>query len=105
MSLTRLYATAGYTVLESAGKHFRLPPAYTIDSFFTAEDPIGRAAEALKAGSAIDEPADDTLRAPIGHQEVWAAGVTYLRSKTARMEESKDGGGGTFYDRVYEADR
>jgi 2-dehydro-3-deoxy-D-arabinonate dehydratase len=45
------------------------------------------------------------LRAPIGSQEVWAAGVTYLRSKTARMEESKSVGGGSFYDRVYEADR
>ena len=43
--------------------------------------------------------------APIGTQEVWAAGVTYFRSRTARMEESKDAGGGTFYDRVYEADR
>jgi 2-dehydro-3-deoxy-D-arabinonate dehydratase len=31
--------------------------------------------------------------------------VTYFRSRTARMEESKDAGGGTFYDRVYEADR
>ena len=42
---------------------------------------------------------------PVGTQEVWAAGVTYFRSRTARMEESKDAGGGTFYDRVYEADR
>jgi 2-dehydro-3-deoxy-D-arabinonate dehydratase len=42
---------------------------------------------------------------PIGTQEVWAAGVTYFRSRTARMEESKDAGGGTFYDRVYEAER
>jgi 2-dehydro-3-deoxy-D-arabinonate dehydratase len=42
---------------------------------------------------------------PIGSQEVWAAGVTYFRSRSARMEESKDAGGGTFYDRVYEAAR
>ncbi len=45
------------------------------------------------------------LLAPIGQQEVWAAGVTYYRSRGARMEESKDAGGGTFYDRVYSADR
>lgn len=38
-------------------------------------------------------------------QEVWAAGVTYFRSRTARMEESKDAGGGSFYDRVYAAER
>jgi 2-dehydro-3-deoxy-D-arabinonate dehydratase len=48
---------------------------------------------------------DVEVMAPIGTQEVWAAGVTYFRSRTARMEESKDAGGGTFYDRVYEADR
>jgi 2-dehydro-3-deoxy-D-arabinonate dehydratase len=36
---------------------------------------------------------------------VWAAGVTYWRSRTARMVESKDAGGGSFYDRVYEAER
>lgn len=45
------------------------------------------------------------LLAPIGAQEVWAAGVTYFRSRTARMEESKEAGGGSFYDRVYAADR
>ncbi|WP_229668880.1 fumarylacetoacetate hydrolase family protein [Edaphobacter acidisoli] len=43
--------------------------------------------------------------APIVGQEVWAAGVTYYRSRSARMEESKDAGGGTFYDRVYAAQR
>jgi 2-dehydro-3-deoxy-D-arabinonate dehydratase len=36
---------------------------------------------------------------------VWAAGVTYYRSRNARMEESKDAGGGSFYDRVYAAER
>lgn len=46
-----------------------------------------------------------TIVAPIDRQEIWAAGVTYLRSKNARMEESKDAGGGSFYDRVYDADR
>ncbi len=45
------------------------------------------------------------ILAPIGSQEVWAAGVTYLRSKTARMEESRDSGGATFYDKVYDAER
>ncbi len=45
------------------------------------------------------------LLAPISGQEVWAAGVTYYRSRGARMEESKDTGGGNFYDRVYSAER
>ena len=42
---------------------------------------------------------------PIGNQEVWAAGVTYLRSRDARMEESEDSGAADCYQRVYEADR
>lgn len=45
------------------------------------------------------------LQAPIGTQEVWAAGVTYLRSRDARMEESKTSGGADFYDKVYAAER
>ncbi|MEQ9438530.1 MAG: fumarylacetoacetate hydrolase family protein [Cyclobacteriaceae bacterium] len=45
------------------------------------------------------------LLPPIGSQEVWASGVTYYRSRDARMEESKAAGGGSFYDRVYDADR
>jgi 2-dehydro-3-deoxy-D-arabinonate dehydratase len=43
------------------------------------------------------------LCAPVERQEVWAAGVTYLRSKTARMEESEFSA--TAYDRVYAAER
>jgi 2-dehydro-3-deoxy-D-arabinonate dehydratase len=43
--------------------------------------------------------------APIGMQEVWAAGVTYLRSRDARMEESKESGGADCYQKVYTADR
>ena len=46
-----------------------------------------------------------TVLAPVGNQEVWAAGVTYFRSRKARMEESADAGGGDFYDRVYKAER
>jgi 2-dehydro-3-deoxy-D-arabinonate dehydratase len=44
-----------------------------------------------------------TLLAPVDDQEVWAAGVTYLRSKTARMEESDFSA--SAYDKVYDAPR
>lgn len=47
----------------------------------------------------------EQLCAPIVNQEIWASGVTYMRSKDARMEESKDAGGGDFYARVYSAKR
>lgn len=43
--------------------------------------------------------------APLGSQEVWASGVTYFRSRTARMEESEEAGGAEFYDLVYAAER
>src|SRR5262249_18747694 len=46
---------------------------------------------------------DVRLLAPVEQQEIWAAGVTYLRSKKARMEESDFSA--TAYDRVYEAPR
>ena len=45
------------------------------------------------------------LQPPIGNQEVWAAGVTYLRSREARMEESAGSGAADLYDRVYAAER
>jgi 2-dehydro-3-deoxy-D-arabinonate dehydratase len=48
---------------------------------------------------------EHALLAPINKQEIWAAGVTYFRSKEARMEESEQSGGATFYDKVYDAER
>jgi 2-dehydro-3-deoxy-D-arabinonate dehydratase len=52
---------------------------------------------------ALDEPAVGAAVAPIDpHQEVWAAGVTYLRSRDARRLESTVA---DMYDRVYEAAR
>jgi 2-dehydro-3-deoxy-D-arabinonate dehydratase len=46
-----------------------------------------------------------TVLPPIGQQEVWAAGVTYLKSRDARMEESQNSGAASLYDRVYDAER
>jgi 2-dehydro-3-deoxy-D-arabinonate dehydratase len=48
---------------------------------------------------------DDNLLPPIGSQEIWAAGVTYLKSRDARMEESQESGAASLYDRVYDAER
>jgi 2-dehydro-3-deoxy-D-arabinonate dehydratase len=64
--------------------------------------PAGAIEEAL-AGPALGAvPADAAVRAPLAGQEVWASGVTYRRSRQARMEESTDA---DVYDRVYEAER
>lgn len=57
----------------------------------------------LKPSSPIDLA--QAILPPIGQQEVWASGVTYYRSRNARMEEAKIAGGGDFYDRVYVAER
>jgi len=63
----------------------------------------------LASSVAETPPADHLLHvpllAPIGNQEVWASGVTYYSSRRARIAESKDAGGGDFYDRVYTAER
>jgi 2-dehydro-3-deoxy-D-arabinonate dehydratase len=59
----------------------------------------------IKNANRLDGSALKEVLAPIGSQEVWAAGVTYYRSRNARMEESKSAGGGDFYDRVYHAER
>lgn len=60
--------------------------------------------QGLDLSSTTHHPlASTTLLPPVDQQEVWAAGVTYFRSKTARMEESDFSA--TAYDRVYDAAR
>lgn len=67
------------------------------------EDPAGFVA-GLDDGSLPRVSREDiSLLPPIERQEVWAAGVTYLRSKAARMEESDFSA--SAYDKVYDADR
>ena len=61
--------------------------------------------EYLKAADGESTSAPTEILAPIESQEVWAAGVTYFRSRAARMAESREAGGGDFYDRVYVAER
>lgn len=67
-----------------------------------AADP-GQAAQGLRDSSQTHALQEVSLLAPIDQQEVWAAGVTYKRSKTARMEESE--AAASCYDRVYESPR
>jgi 2-dehydro-3-deoxy-D-arabinonate dehydratase len=73
----------------------------TLAQILEADNPAEQV-EALPHGSVI--PISEVeLLAPIDQQEVWAAGVTYKRSRTARMEESE--AAASCYDRVYESDR
>jgi 2-dehydro-3-deoxy-D-arabinonate dehydratase len=68
-----------------------------------SDDPVARLAQVIRAGLPEFKLSEVQLSAPVEQQEVWAAGVTYLRSKTARMEESDFSA--TAYDRVYAAAR
>ena len=101
--MIRLYATASGVTLERDGAFSSIPDIAAIDGIFRADDPQAEATTIFDRGSRAQAP--DASRPPLLSQEVWAAGVTYYRSRTARMEESKDAGGGSFYDKVYEADR
>jgi 2-dehydro-3-deoxy-D-arabinonate dehydratase len=84
-----------------------LPLAVGWDDLFRAPDPVALVRQQLeRASPASAAPLDArALLAPLVSQEVWAAGVTYYRSRDARMEESRDAAGGDFYARVYEAER
>jgi 2-dehydro-3-deoxy-D-arabinonate dehydratase len=77
------------------------------DSFANDDNLFDKMNEVIKSKKPI-ENFDILLKemeAPIQSQELWAAGVTYLKSKEERQEESKSAGGGDFYKRVYEAER
>ena len=98
-----LYRTKNGLVVEEDSKSYHVAEA-SLDTLLAHDDLHGFLATIVAHG----EPAEESLsslEAPIEHQEVWASGVTYYRSRSARIEESKDAGGGDFYDRVYSAER
>ena len=99
----KLFSTEDGLVIEQGQLFGLLPPAFALDQLFAADEPAQLLREKMVEARPVAHPG--RLLAPIGAQEVWAAGVTYFRSRTARMAESKEAGGGSFYDRVYAADR
>jgi 2-dehydro-3-deoxy-D-arabinonate dehydratase len=100
----KLYRSGHGIVAEHAG-HFYTLATSSWDDLITREDLRDYLGELIREMKPADAPEPQDLLAPIGSQEVWAAGVTYFRSRNARMEESKSAGGGDFYDRVYNATR
>jgi 2-dehydro-3-deoxy-D-arabinonate dehydratase len=103
----KLYRTANGYILEHHDK-FYAGKDTSWDHLVTHENLEEHLTKALQhqsplAGSFAE--IESSLLPPIGTQEVWASGVTYYRSRNARMEESKSAGGGDFYDRVYSAER
>jgi 2-dehydro-3-deoxy-D-arabinonate dehydratase len=104
MAHVKLYRTVAGCVVEENNLHYSLP-GVTIDFLLAREDLPEYLTEAIGESASLAEFHTADILAPISHQEVWAAGVTYYRSRGARMEESKNAGGGDFYDRVYTAER
>ena len=96
-----LYRTASAWWTETApGVGIAIPAA---SSLTTREDLFEYLEKASREG--VSTPRPQEFLAPLEEQEVWAAGVTYFRSRAARMAESESSGGGDFYDRVYTAER
>jgi 2-dehydro-3-deoxy-D-arabinonate dehydratase len=104
-----LYNTRAGVLVDRGGKLFDLPGGPDWDAAVNREDLCNHLDSVTRNRRPHPRlsPADldDVILPPISRQEVWAAGVTYLRSRKARMEESEAAHGGDIYDRIYSAER
>lgn len=100
----KLYRSRDRILAEYGGRYYGLN-SFSWDDLVTREDLLEHLRNLIREMKPAEVLAPRELLPPIGSQEVWAAGVTYYRSRDARMEESKSAGGGDFYDRVYHATR
>ena len=101
----RLYKTRRGIVIENDNAFYLLDKE-NWDSFVNDDDLFGKMQYSIQSLTPAGKELVANVLAPVGsNQELWACGVTYLRSKIGRQEESKDAGGGDFYARVYEAER
>ena len=101
----KIYKTNKGIVI-SQNEKFYLSQNENWDTFINDDNLLEKVEELILVLKQRDENSIDELLPPIGsNQELWACGVTYLRSKIGRQEESKAGGGADFYAKVYEAER
>jgi 2-dehydro-3-deoxy-D-arabinonate dehydratase len=106
MTHLRIYKTKNGILIEKGNQYYLHQNDW--DQFINRDDLYVYADKKTGEGSRIEVAQDklnDELLPPIGRQEIWAAGVTYLRSRDARKDESKDAGGSDFYSSVYLAER
>ncbi len=96
----KVFRTGRGVFVERGGETYRTDLDW--NALFTASDAQSLVDDALRSATKAPLP---ELLAPLDRQEVWAAGVTYIQSRTARMSESERAGAGSFYDRVYDAER
>ena len=100
----KLYRTQHGHYIADQDAYYRVEET-SWDALITREDLHDYCRSVVQSGDRAEAFAEATILPPIESQEVWASGVTYYRSRSARIEESKDAGGGDFYDRVYSAPR
>src|ERR1700733_12013270 len=97
----KLYRTASGYIVEYQDRFYAGADA-SWDQLITREDLEAYLTKSLEQQKPLDAVSfaeiEKLLLAPIGSQEVWASGVTYYRSRNARMEEAKTAGGGDFDD-------
>jgi 2-dehydro-3-deoxy-D-arabinonate dehydratase len=99
----KFYKSSKDIIIEHEGKHY-LAQTRDWDKLVNQENLFQKLQDELNPWNEINWSPHE-LHAPIGTQEIWAAGVTYYRSREARMEESKESGAAVFYSKVYEAER
>ncbi len=99
-----LFRTKDGIVIEHDGGYFDAGES-SLDALINHPELVNHLVSIVHGSTARKDFDLSSIAAPIEHQEVWASGVTYYRSRSARIEESKDAGGGDFYDRVYSAER
>ncbi|MDB5209938.1 MAG: 2-hydroxyhepta-2,4-diene,7-dioate isomerase [Sediminibacterium sp.] len=101
----RLYKTISGIIIEKDDTLYLLKES-NWDAFINDDDLFGKMERLTKTLTSTGKPFPvNEIKAPLGSQELWACGVTYLRSKVGRQEESKASGGSDFYAKVYEAER
>ena len=101
----KLYKTTTGIIIER-NNSFYLLQNENWDTFINDDDLLGKVNDLILVLKERDKTVLQDLLPPIGsQQELWACGVTYLRSKVGRQEESKASGGADFYGKVYEAER
>ncbi len=102
----KLYRTTEGIIIEH-GNLFFSTGDHNWDRFINDDNLLAKCSTIVNTSTSSTSqlPPGAAIMPVLQSQELWACGVTYLRSKIGRQEESKEAGGGDFYARVYEAER
>ncbi len=105
--MVRVYNLLDGVLIEDAGAFFYLS-GVDWDVYINDDEVLAKTRLRVSGMQGVADPQSllaTQLDVPMQSQELWASGVTYIRSKQGRQEESEKAGGSDFYERVYEAER